>query len=144
MGEDAERSEAGGGSLEARARYMRKNPTDAERQLWYALKDNRFAGYKFRRQEPIGQYIADFVCYRPRIVVEVDGSQHSKSDYDLPRDHWFKSQGFVVLRFWNVDVLTGLEGVLTAIGEAIKMHPQRARPSNRGKSERTFNLGDEP
>ena len=128
----------GGGSLEARARHMRKNPTEAEAKLWRALRDHRFSGFKFRRQEPIGNYIADFVCFRPRIIVEADGTQHQGSSYDALRDRWFASQGFTVVRLWNNDVLANLEGALDAIAEALRTHPVGAAPSERGKSAKTY------
>ena len=71
---------------------------------------------KFRRQEPIGEYIVDFVCYDKRIVIEVDGGHHlSNKAKDYQRDNWFRNQGFTVLRFWNHEVLTRTEAVLTAI-----------------------------
>jgi very-short-patch-repair endonuclease len=134
MGEDG-REAPGEGSLEARARAMRLNPTEAERKLWQSLKAHRFAGYKFRLQEPIGNYIVDFVCFKPRIVVEVDGSQHDASDYDKRRDRWLASQGFRVLRFWNIDVLRNLDGVLDTIAGAIRTHPtaSSARRSQSGR-----------
>jgi very-short-patch-repair endonuclease len=115
---------------------MRRNPTDAERKLWQSLKAYRFAGYKFRRQEPIGNYIADFACFTPRIVVEADGSQHDANKYDARRDRWFASQGFRVLRFWNIDVLKNLDGVLDTIADAIRTHPSLGaarRPLPRGE-----------
>ena len=66
------------------------------------LRAKRFVGFKFRRQEPIGRYIADFVCFKARLIVELDGSQHlDQSEHDAVRDAWLQSQGFVVLRFWN-------------------------------------------
>jgi very-short-patch-repair endonuclease len=71
-------------------------------------------GLKFRRQEPIGNYIVDFVCYEKAVVVEVDGGQHSEA-VDSDRDAWLRSQGFNVLRFWNHEVLTKIEGVLEMI-----------------------------
>ena len=76
------------------AKTMRHAPTDAEAKLWAILWDRRFAGCKFRRQMPIGGYIADFVCFDHRLVVEVDGSQHHESRRDEMRDAWFRSQGF--------------------------------------------------
>jgi len=103
--------------------------TDAERKLWYALRDRRFAGYKFRRQVPIGFYIADFICYPARVVIEVDGGQHAESESDARRDRWFAQNAFRVLRFWNNEVLKNLEGVLTVILEALEQatpHPARA------------------
>jgi very-short-patch-repair endonuclease len=89
--------------------------TDAEARLWFALRDRRFADFKFRRQVSLGPYIADFVCFDARLVVEVDGGQHSESVSDRRRDRWFAEKGFVVLRFWNNDVLRNLEDVLTSL-----------------------------
>jgi very-short-patch-repair endonuclease len=85
--------------------------TDADRKLWFALRDRRFANYKFRRQVPIGRFIADFFCHSARLVIEVDGGQHceSRSDKELA------ANGFVVLRFWNNEVLKNLEGVLLSL-----------------------------
>jgi very-short-patch-repair endonuclease len=122
----------------SRARELRANLTDAERKLWYALRDRRFANYKFRRQVPIGPFIADFICYDARVVVEVDGGQHAESSSDERRDRWFATNDFQVLRFWNNDVLKNLEGVLTVLLEALHRrtpHPARAkrgRPSPAG------------
>ena len=113
----------------ARARALRVDLTKAERKLWYALRDRRFAGYKFRRQVPVGPYIADFLCYSARLVVEVDGGQHAESARDARRDRWFAQNGFRVLRFWNNEVLQNLEGVWTVIFEALGQatpHPARA------------------
>ena len=93
--------------------------TDAERKLWFALRDRRFVDYKFRRQVPVGPFIADFVCYDARVVVEVDGGQHAESARDAQRDQWFAAHGFVVVRFWNNDVLRNLEGVLTLLLETL-------------------------
>jgi very-short-patch-repair endonuclease len=103
--------------------------TNAERKLWYALRDRRFAGHKFRRQVSIGPYIADFICYPARLVIEVDGGQRADSDRDARRDRWFAANDFRTLRFWNNDVLRNIEGVLTLILEAVKQatpHPARA------------------
>jgi len=122
-------SASGSSTSVARARALRVDLTKAERKLWYALRDRRFAGYKFRRQVPIGPYIADFICYSPRLVIEVDGGQHAGSARDARRDRWFAQNGFRVLRFWNNDVLQNLEGVWTVIFEAVQQatpHPARA------------------
>jgi very-short-patch-repair endonuclease len=89
--------------------------TDAERKLWFALRDRRFANYKFRRQVPVGRFIADFLCHSARVIIEVDGGQHSESRSDKERDRWLAANGFVVLRFWNDEVLKKLKGVLTSI-----------------------------
>jgi very-short-patch-repair endonuclease len=113
----------------ARARSLRANITNAERKLWYALRDRRFAGYKFRRQVSIGPYIVDFLCYSARLVIEVDGGQHAESAHDERRDRWLAQNGFRVLRFWNNDVLQNLEGVWTVVFEALQQaapHPARA------------------
>ena len=94
------------------ARQLRSRMTDAERKLWLALKDRRFENYKFRRQVPIGPYVADFVCFELRLIIEVDGGQHADSARDLVRDEWFASNEFRVVRYWNNDVLQNLQGVL--------------------------------
>lgn len=106
-----------------RAKRLRKEMTPAERKLWFALRDRRFANFKFRRQVPIGRYIVDFVSFECRVIVEVDGSQHSESAYDAKRDAWLTSQGFIVLRLWNLNVLTNLGGALDALAETIKTRP---------------------
>jgi very-short-patch-repair endonuclease len=98
------------------AKRLRKNSTDVERLLWKYLGAKRFNRLKFRRQEPIGLYIVDFVCFEKRIVIEVDGGQHAiDEDKDKARDKWLKDQGYKVLRFWNHDVLTNIGGVLEVI-----------------------------
>jgi len=100
-----------------RAKDLRKHMTDAEKLLWKYLR-RRQLGVKFRRQEPIGRYIVDFVCFEKRLVVEVDGGQHGGS-YDDERDRWLNMQGFKVLRFWNNEVLKNIEGVLEVIGKEL-------------------------
>ena len=106
--------------------------TDSERKLWFALRDRRFANFKFRRQVPMGPFIADFVCYDVRVIIEVDGGPHAGSSRDEHRDRWFAEHGFVVLRFWNNDVLSNLEGVLIAtldvlLGRAGSAHQEVKR-----------------
>ena len=91
------------------ARTMRKEPTEAERTLWHILRGRRFSGFKFRRQAPIGPYIADFVCFEARLIVEADGSQHAESAVDAERDAWFVKEGFRVRRFWNAEILAQRE-----------------------------------
>jgi very-short-patch-repair endonuclease len=93
---------------------MRREPTIAERKLWLLLKSSRLSGLKFRRQVPMGHYIADFVCHEHKLVVEADGGQHG-SETDLLRDQWFQAAGYRVLRFWNNDILNNTEGVLETI-----------------------------
>jgi very-short-patch-repair endonuclease len=116
----------------ARARALRARMTDAERKLWFALRDRRFASFKFRRQAPIGPFIADFICHELRVVIEADGGQHSDSRSDQRRDDWFARNDFLVLRFWNNDVLSNREGVLTSILEALhsrRKHGAKGRMS---------------
>ena len=124
--------------------------TDAEAKLWFALRDRRFANFKFRRQVPVGPFVADFVCYDARVVIEVDGGQHAQSHSDERRDRWLAANGFVVLRFWNHDVLKTLEGVLTVVLERLRErtpHPARAargRPSPaRGEGDGARRAGGE-
>ena len=107
-----------------RARALRSRMTDAERKLWYALRDRRFADFKFRRQVPVGPFIADFVCFDARLVIELDGGQHADSLHDKRRDRWLAANEFQVMRFWNNDILSNLEGVLTLLAQALT---ERAR-----------------
>jgi very-short-patch-repair endonuclease len=101
-------------------RKLRNNQTDAERRLWQMLKRRQIAGVKFRRQQPIGQFIVDFACFERRVIVEVDGGQHAEQlHYDEERTHWLEAQGYRVLRFWNNDVLSNTEAVAQAIVEAL-------------------------
>ena len=95
--------------------------TRAETLLWRHLKANRLAGLGFRRQSPMGNYIADFVAHSCKLVVEVDGESHdfeARIRHDERRDQWFASRGYRVLRFTNDDVMKDLEGVVIAIGQA--------------------------
>lgn len=95
-----------------RARSLRQSMTDAERKLWFALKGRRFQNHKFRRQVPIGFYIADFISFEQRLIVEVDGGQHAESVYDKARDAWLRENNFEIVRYWNNNVLQNLDGVL--------------------------------
>ena len=105
----------------AKARQLRNNPTDAERVLWNILRGRQIAGYKFRRQAPIGHYIVDFVCFENRLVIEVDGGHHKESaDYDAMRTAWLESEGFRVMRFWNDQVLRETDAVQEAIFLAVQ------------------------
>ena len=101
-------------------RKLRGQLTDAERKLWYALRDRRLGGFKFVRQEAIGPYIADFVCRDKNLVIEVDGGQHAENPRDLVRDSYLSNEGYRVLRFWNNDVLSNREDVLLMILDALK------------------------
>jgi very-short-patch-repair endonuclease len=94
-----------------RARQMRADPTTPEAILWRSLRDRQLAGAKFRRQVPLRGYILDFVCFEAKLIIEVDGSQHSDSAHDLHRDALFRAEGFRILRFWNHEVLERLDDV---------------------------------
>lgn len=101
------------------ARNLRKESTNTERFLWRHLRRHQLADLKFRRQQPIGRYVVDFVCFERHIIVEVDGGQHQENkDKDITRDIWLESQGFRVLRFWDNEVLTNIQGVLEMIRES--------------------------
>ena len=104
------------------ARTLRKRMTPHEVRLWARLKTWRAEGFVFRRQVPLGRYIVDFACFTPRLVIEVDGGQHSEDDHraaDAIRDAWLKAEGFRVVRVWNMDVYSNMDGVLTAIHDAL-------------------------
>lgn len=99
---------------------LRSNQTDAEKQLWYCLRANRFLNLKFKRQKPIGLYIVDFICLDKMLIIELDGGQHAvQLGYDLKRTQFLESQGFRVLRFWNNQVLSELESVLEEIRQQL-------------------------
>ena len=110
------RGAGGDGKLRQRAKAMRAKLTEAEQRLWFHLRAHRFLGLKFKRQVPIGHYIADFVCHESHLIVEIDGGQHAdQTTYDNQRDQWLGQQGFTILRFWNNEVLQQTEAVLEQI-----------------------------
>ena len=99
-----------------RARDLRRDSTDAERSLWSQVRRRGLDGYKFRRQMPIGPYIVDFVCVEERLIVELDGGQHDeRAEQDRRRTASLEGAGYRVARFWNVDVLRNMEGVLESV-----------------------------
>jgi len=115
------------------AKALRKDFTDTERLLWKYLRAKQMEGYKFRRQEPIGRYIVDFVCQQKRMVIEVDGGQHStEKERDNERDKWLEGKGYKVLRFWNNEVLANTEGVLDIIRDCLN-HPPLTPPLKGGE-----------
>ena len=105
-------------------RQLRLNQTPAETKLWTYLRRSYFHGYKFRRQHSLGPYIYDFYCYKLRLIIEVDGSQHffSKEKDNLKADY-ARDSGFQVLRYWNSEVLENIDGVLTDIYKHIQSPP---------------------
>jgi very-short-patch-repair endonuclease len=106
------------------ARKLRRASTDAETHLWYHLRSRRLAGHKFRRQHPIGRHVADFACEEARLVVELDGGQHSDSA-DALRTRALEAAGYQVLRFWNNDVLENTDGVLEEILRTLRIATDR-------------------
>jgi very-short-patch-repair endonuclease len=107
-----------------RARSLRSGMTDSERMLWRALRGKQLNGRRFRRQHPIGQYIADFACIEQKIVIELDGGQHQEQlAHDEQRSAYLRAHGWRVLRFWNNEVLSNLDGVLTVIAENLTLVP---------------------
>jgi very-short-patch-repair endonuclease len=125
------------------ARLLRSAMTESERKLWSALRGEQM-GVKLRRQHPLGNYIADFACLAPKLIVELDGSQHdAQADYDERRGRYFREHGFAVLRFPTNAPLTNVEGVRTAIHEQLKVlagacpHPN---PPPKGEEVRTRSI----
>ena len=99
-----------------RARELRGQSPEGELLLWHYLRRRQLQGFRFRRQHPIGPYIADFACVNPRLVIEVDGSQHADSrEYDEQRDAYLRAAGYRVVRCWTSDVFTNVESVLDRI-----------------------------
>jgi very-short-patch-repair endonuclease len=127
-----------------RARALRHEPTDAERKLWLVLRSLKPLGFHFRRQAPIGVYIADFVWHAGKLVVELDGSQHAQTrvQYDSKRTAWLESEGYRVLRFWNNDVLKTPHSVGEAILAAAQNSPT-PNPSPQGGGEHAATSGRE-
>lgn len=108
--------------LKQRARTLRNNPSEAERQLWQCLRKGQLAGCKFRRQEVLGPYIVDFVCFGPKLIVEVDGGQHGEQGaYDEARSRYLEGLGYRVIRFWNHEVLSQPNSVLARIFEIVNV-----------------------
>jgi adenine-specific DNA-methyltransferase len=122
-----------GGAKVNRARELRTELTDVERRLWFRLRDRRLFGWKFRRQVPIGPFIVDFACAEHRLIIELDGGQHTETvDEDDRRTTYIEKRGWRVVRFWNSDVIENLDGVLEAITmeiEAITGRPHDAPKS---------------
>lgn len=106
-----------------RARGLRQDQTEAERQLWRRLRNRTLGGFKFVRQEPIGPYFADFVCREEKVVMEVDGATHSTDEErcrDAAREQFLRDRGYRVARFHNDEVYRNVEGVLDMILSALE------------------------
>ncbi len=117
-----------------RARSLRNHATDTERHLWRCLRNHQLGGHRFRRQVPIGNYIADFACLEAKLIIELDGGQHQEqAEYDAHRDSQMEAMGFGVLRFWDNQVFQEtqavLEVILRALEERSSLHPACPHPS---------------
>jgi very-short-patch-repair endonuclease len=103
-----------------RARQFRRDQTDAEKKLWSRLRAKRFSQFHFRRQFPIGNFIADFACPPSKLVIELDGSQHLDGvGKDTWRTRLIEQRGFIVIRFWDSEVLTDIDNVLERIEQSL-------------------------
>jgi len=110
-------------ALKPNRRSLRHRETDTERMLWQFLRDRRLDGFKFYRQYSVGPYVADFYCPKSRLLIELDGGHHAEEDqqdYDTQRSEYLNSLDIRVLRFWNSDVQTNIEGVMETITGALK------------------------
>ena len=123
------------------ARELRRRQSETERLVWSRLRDRRFKAHKFRRQVALGSYIVDFVCFDERLIVELDGGQHTlQRPYDAERTARLESQGFRVLRFWNHDVWKDWDTVAEVIWRALQTVPLTPGPSparGEGSNERS-------
>ncbi len=118
------------------AKGLRKRSTDVEHLLWHRLRAGRFDGMKFRRQHPIGQYIVDFICLERKLIIELDGGQHTLPDEilkDRKRDAWLEKEGYTVMRFWDNEVLTNTSGILEAIRERLRTPSPQSPPHKGGE-----------
>jgi very-short-patch-repair endonuclease len=103
------------------ARRLRKDMTEAEQRLWYRIRNRQLSDHQFRKQVPLGPYIADFCCLKERLVIELDGGQHAEiTEHELKRRAWMEANSYRVLRFWNNEVFENIEGVLETIVRALK------------------------
>jgi very-short-patch-repair endonuclease len=118
----------------ARVRTLRQNMTEAERRVWQILRSHQMKGYKFRRQVPIGRYIADFVCHEARLIVEIDGGQHDRlSPREAERSGFLQHEGYRILRFWNNEVLANLDGLHKTIADELgRITPTQTLPHQGG------------
>ena len=109
------------------ARRLRREATDAERRLWSRLRDRQVDGVKFRRQVPIATFVADFASVEAKLVIEVDGSQHAKAvEADRLRSDALGAAGYLVLRFWNNEVLENIDGIVREIERTLAARPVRS------------------
>jgi very-short-patch-repair endonuclease len=121
------------------AKRLRRTQTDAERILWFRLRDRRLNGWKFRRQFPVDRYVVDFFCADAHLIVELDGGQHAvRADADAQRTKVLGAMGYMVLRYWNNDVMQNIDGILEDIYSALERHrpePPHPHPLPSGERE---------
>jgi very-short-patch-repair endonuclease len=121
------------------ARRLRRNQTDTERMLWFHLRDRRLAGWKFRRQFPIDRFVVDFFCADAHLVIELDGGQHAvRTEADAQRTKVLEAMGYLVLRYWNNEVMRNIDGVIEDIATALERHrpePPHPHPLPSGERE---------
>jgi very-short-patch-repair endonuclease len=121
--------------------------TNAERKLWWYLRQLSVQGTHFRRQATIGRYFADFACHERRIVIEIDGGGHGHADQiviDETRTTYLQSQGYRVLRFWNNEVFENIDGVMAVIMETLRRDSETPHPSDPSPPRATRAGGGEP
>jgi very-short-patch-repair endonuclease len=133
------------------ARRLRLNTTEAEARLWQHLRRSEMLGSHFRRQVPIGPFVADFACMAARLVIELDGSQHGTDEgtrRDAARTRWFEQEGYRVVRFWNNDLVNNMDGVLERIYEAVhgstNAEPMPFKHKRRERTDRVGKTDDHP
>ena len=112
--------------LTQKARNLRTNMTDQERKFWAIVRKEQFHNYRFLRQYIIGNYIVDFICREKKIIIEIDGGQHSENvDYDIARTKFLESKGYKVIRFWNNDIDNNISGVYQKLEDVFDVHPSQ-------------------
>jgi len=119
------------------AKNLRHNQTDTEKKLWRCLRSREFQGVKFRRQQPVDSYIVDFCSFEKRLVVELDGGQHTQ-EKDSKRTEYLEKSGFRVIRVWDNEIINNLESVLEYLRQQIltpPLTPTLSRKGRGGKSE---------
>ena len=118
------------------ARTLRRNQTNAEREMWFRLRDRRLRGLKFRRQAPVDRYVVDFLCADANLIIELDGGQHvERSSQDIERTKDLEARGYLVLRFWNHDVLSNMNGIVESIVNTLNPVPPHPNPLPNGERE---------
>ena len=123
--------------MKSLTKALRKNQTDAEKRLWYLLRNKQLAGFKFRRQHKIGHYIVDFVCLEKKLIIELDGGQHANQiRHDSQRTGILESLGYTVTRFWDNEVLTQTQNILEAIHKTLIDNPSPPPSPSRGEGEK--------